>query len=570
MCGSRRLVLSKLWRPYVGVLPLIRLSETVNLPRQIAMSKSLKRVITGASVICALLMMQSAFGSTASYKAMCTKLSSSIDPLAIENVSSRITDARLVEDAVNGDHCVVLGYIASQVGFQLQFPTENWNHKLIEMGCGGFCGDVGSGELCPLSRGYACIATDTGHRGTAVDALWASESWQSKIDWGYLAPHLAVKFGKAMLEHFLNSPVAKSYFIGISNGGRQALIEAQRFPWDFDGIVAIAPPVDISQTFLMFAWGIQAARDTNGRWLLGESELKLLTRAALRKCDLDDGVEDQIISDPLHCDFDPSELLCKEGSQNGCLDSKQVAAAQKIYLGPVTSGGLPLTLGGPLPGSEFSDLHANWSAGWSWVFAANAGQPPLFFELATDGICYLFLESCTTTKWNLDSFNFDRDYKYLRDMEPLYDASNPDLRRFRDAGGKLIVVEGMSDPIVSPREVIDYYESVERTMGGPEATRNFARLFLLPGVDHAGGSGANEIDLLGAIDAWAEQGRPPDKLIAAHIRNAFREQWHGGGFQFPNNPSLIQFTRPVYPYPIRVKYQGFGKVTDASSFVPLQ
>jgi feruloyl esterase len=320
----------------------------------------------------------------------------------------------------------------------------------------------------------------------------------------------------------------------------------------------------------MFAWGIQAARDFTGRWLLTNADLKILTKAAVKKCDLDDGVADQIISDPLHCNFDPAELLCSGHNQGSCLSYQQVAAAAKIYEGPVTKAGVPLNLGGPLPGSEYPDGDAKQSWGWSAVYGGTPDKPPLLFSLATDGICYLYLISCSTTNWDLGHFDFDQDVRQLREMEPIYDASNPDLRRFKDAGGKLIIVQGLSDPIVSPREVIEYYETVERTMGGQESTRKFARLFLVPGVDHDGGSGANASELLGAIDAWAEQGTPPDRLIAARILNRYRERWSAHYFQLPTDTSWIQFTRPIYPYPTRVKYKGSGSVNDAKNFLPLQ
>jgi pimeloyl-ACP methyl ester carboxylesterase len=534
------------------------------------MAYSMRRLFTAAGLVCSLLVVQSTCALAASDQMACSQLSTMSLP-AVEETPARITEATLVQDARRGEHCHVRGYIASQVGFELLLPTRNWNHKLIEFGCGGYCGSSSGVDSCPLTRGYACIATDTGHQSSAFDALWAGESWEAKIDWGYLAPHLAATFGKAIVESFFGSPPAKAYFVGASNGGRQALIEVQRFPWDFDGVVAVAPPIDISQTFMTLAWGFQAARDTNGKVLLGDAELKLLTKGALHKCGLDDGVDDEIIGDPLHCNFDPSELLCKDDSQHDCLSAVQVAAARKIYRGPETSSGHALTLGGPLPGSEFADKNSQWS-GWKSMYTGQADIPPPFLLLANDGICYLFLRSCSTDRWNLTRFDFDRDYKRLRAMEPLYDASNPDLRRFRDAGGKLIIVQGLSDPLVSPREVINYYQTVERTMGGPQDTGRFARLFLLPGVDHPGGAGADAIDLIDAIDRWVEHGSPPEKLIAARLKDSLAEQWRRDGnfYVFPTDPSSIKFTRPVYPFPTRVKYKGRGDANDAQNFVPVQ
>jgi len=524
------------------------------------------------AAVCALFLAQPACVYAISPQARCEALSTTPPPTA-DDIPARITEAAAIEDTAGGDHCRIRGYLAPQIGFEIWLPTRNWNHKLIEFGCGGFCGSTNAVESCPLTLGYACIATDSGHQGTMFDAAWAHQNWQAKLDWGYRAPHLVAVFGKVMVARYFGARPTASYFLGASNGGRQALIETQRFPSDFAGVVALAPPVDIAQTFLTWAWSIQASHDANGKALLSDTELKLLTRHAIHQCG-SDGVDDQIVANPIHCNFDPADLLCGTGSHEHCLTAAQVAAARKIYRGPVDESGTPLTLGGPLPGSEFVD-GARKLSGWRKMFIGNDDQEAPFASplllLVSDGLCHLFLLSCATDTATLSTFDFARNYRSLRDLEPLYDAGNPDLRAFRDNGGKLIIVQGLSDPIVSPLTVIDYYQAVERAMGGRQATEAFVRLFLLPGVEHGGGSGADVIDLISAIDSWVA-GRPPEKLIAARIKDCFSEPWQSSkrDFQLPVDRAWLQFTRPVYPYPTRVRYRGKGDVNDAESFAPIR
>jgi len=455
-------------------------------------------------------------------------------------------------------YCRVQGYTAPQIGFELYLPLEGWNKKFLQIGCIGHCGITELVALCPLQKGYACIAADDGHKSTPSGALWGNENWQAKIDWGYRAPHVTAQAGKAIIHRFYGTQSARSYFLGQSTGGRQALQEAQRFPWDFDGVVAINPPPDLSAVYMTFAWGRQALHDTRGEPLLNNAELKLLTDSAVAKCDLSDGVKDGIIGDPLHCSFDPSELACKPHQVEGCLSPTQIDAIKKVYAGPTTSSGIRLTHGGPLPGSEFGNpIYDN---GWSESYLNDDSGT---VELATLGLRYLFFSSDPGHRWTLRDFDFDRDYRSLGVMEALYDASNPDLRVFKKAQGKLMIFQGLNDVAALPRSTIDYYEAVERVMGGRRATQDFVRLFLVPGVDHVHvGPGAATIDYLKALEDWVEEGRAPDRLIAVHLK-------HVDDDGRPLDPSNVQFTRPLYPYPLRAKYRGRGNPADAESFVPV-
>ena len=391
---------------------------------------------------------------------------------------------------------------------------------------------------------------------------------QAKIDNGFRAAHVVSLAGKAITEKFYAGRLQKAYFMGCSVGGRQALVEAQRFPWDFDGIIAGAPPVNQTMVYTNLAWASRAIHDSEGNTLLRSNDLQLLKKAAIAKCDLDDGVKDGVIGNPLNCSFDPSELLCKRDKAQDCLTPEQVAAAKKIYSGPVTTGGVKLLPGGPFPGSEQANV--DWGfAGWDDVYGDQ------MVSTVTSGFRYLFFMPEPGPTWTLKDFDLDRDYKRLALVEALYDSSNPDLRKFKAAGGKLIVYQGLNDPAVLPRSTIDYYETVERTMNGREATQSFFRLFALPGMDHCGfGDGAYAVDWLSTLETWVEKGQAPDKLIGSHVRfddirfpNDFAKLQRR--IEFPLDPATVQFTRPVYPYPKRTKYKGSGDSNDAANFVPV-
>lgn len=508
--------------------------------------------------------------SDASVTAQCKALEGA-DFSGVQDAPTQVTEAKLVESTGSAPgYCQVQGYVTPQVGFELRLPVANWNKKFIEFGCSGHCGAIGlegSPNECdaPLRKGYACIASDMGHKGTGGDGLWSLNNLQAKLDWGFRATHVVALAGKAISEHYYQGTPKKSYFWGCSTGGRQALQEAQRFPWDFDGIIAGAPPVNLSTLYMTFAWGILATHDTDGKPLLGKADLKLVTDAAIAKCDLDDGLKDGIISDPPRCRFDPAELTCKANQTSSCLTRVQVDAVKKVYTGPMTSGGVKLSPGGPMPGSEYGRWNDEWGGNWSVAYLGTSGKPAAYEPLVTEGLRDLFFLPEFGAAWKLSDFDFDRDYKRMGIMESLYDSSNPDLRKFKAAGGKLLSYQGTNDISVLPQITEDYYETVERTMGGREATQSFFRLFVLPGVEHCGGGdGADTVDYLSALESWVEDGKAPDRLIAAHMKSQRTTEIP----KFPVAPSQVQFTRPVYPYPTKAKYQGRGDPNDAASFGP--
>jgi hypothetical protein len=500
----------------------------------------------------------------------CAALASA-DFSTVQDAPTQITEAVAVKasDALPG-YCRVTGYVAPQVGIKLALP-ESWNGKFIEMGCGGHCGYLSEEQLSAscgeaLRKGYACIISDMGHKGTGGDGLWAYNNLQAIVDWGYRGPHVTALAGKAISQTFYQKPPAHSYFSGCSTGGRQALQEAQRFPWDFDGIIAGAPPIRLADLYVTFAWGQRATHDAAGKPLLSIADLKLLTDGALARCDLDDGVRDGIISNPFTCPFRAADLACKKGQTTGCLTPEKVQAAEMIYSGPVDGAGNSLFGAGAAPGSELGEPELEKYGGdWGIYYLGTDQAPAAYADLTQEGLKYLFFSPAQSASWTMQQFDFDKDYKRLDVSQSLYDSSNPDLNRFKNAGGKLLIYQGLNDLSILPQWIIRYYQNVERVMGGREQTQDFVRLFSLPGVEHcAGGSGADIVDYLTYLEDWVEQEKAPDRLIAAHLKKL---DWAHPP-TFPLDPSNTAFTRPVYPYPTKAKYRGHGDPDNAASFGP--
>lgn len=423
-------------------------------------------------------------------------------------------------------HCLVDGQIAPTIGYRMWLPTTAWNGKLIQAGCGGRCGYIlDEGCQIVLMRGYACLAADLGHKGTMYDNLWAIDNVPGEIDFGFRATHVSNLTARAVTAQFYGRPPTRTYYIGASTGGRQGLVEAQRFPRDFDGIVAGEPAMgtpgaaqpEVGPRLRDAVLALSPA----GKPLVTPAELLEVNRQAIARCDLDDGVRDGIISDPKHCDFSPTQLLCKGAKSDRCLLSEQVAALTKVYEA------------GALPGSEKAWIGAYVRADGSMGRYGTAPENPYRYPYA----------------W---IFN---------------DATNPDLRAFKAAGGKLILYQGWADEACFPDNPVLYYETVERLMGSRAATQDFFRLFMIPGQSHIpGNGGAETVDYLGYLEAWVEHDVAPDTLLAQKLKQAAR---FAGPVTFPvylaNNN--VAFERPVYPYPTQAHYRG-GDPNAASSFGP--
>lgn len=491
------------------------------------------------------------------FMAQCMALGS-VDFSQIPDAPTQITETKLVSPSGNTPgHCQVSGYVAPNVGIVLVLPSTQWNGKFIELGCGGFCGSTDYISSCddPLRRGYACSISDMGHKSSASQALWAYNNLQAELDHAYRSAHVTALAGKAIAERYYGQAPTRAYFIGGSTGGRQAMMEAQRFPWDFDGIVAGMPSLSVTGIHMNLLWDNRAFTDKNGDSLFTRSELDVLHRAVVAKCDLNDGVKDGLIGDPRTCGFDPSALLCTETRKAECLTTQQIEAVRKIYSGPVTSSGVQIYIPAALKGSE-----ATWLDWFSNLFGNN---PRATYNFVREEFRYSAFQPNPGPAWQPEDFDFDRDYRRVGIAEGLSAAINPDLRKFKAAGGKLIAWAGWSDAAGMPLHTVDYYETAVKTLGGPAATEEFFRLFMLPGVGHGTGEGAYVVDWLSYLEAWAEKGQAPDKLISSHVNT-------DTAATFPLDPATVAFSRPVYPYPTRVRYLGHGDPRDAASFGPAE
>ncbi|WP_162256498.1 tannase/feruloyl esterase family alpha/beta hydrolase [Sphingomonas sp. Root710] len=478
------------------------------------------------------------------------------DLMAVPDAPTHVTSARLVAAAGGKPaYCEAEGMVAPQVGILMWLPAQSWNGKFLMAGCGGYCGMFTFMAMCqePLKRGYACITTDMGHKGQELGGLeWAYNNPQAVTDFAYRATHVTALAGKAIIRQFYGKSAARSYFIGCSCGGRQALIEAERFPYDFDGIVVGAPAISYVDITLDFGMRAQALYE-NGKPLFDKQSIGILGNAVIAKCDMNDGVKDGQIGDPRLCKFDPKDIVCTADARSNCLSAKQATAAAAFYAEQKSASGVTLGQRAFPPGTETSTLG----------MADTPILKPTFYE---DFYKYLAFVPNPGPAWRFEQFDPNADYKRMGMTRTLMDAGNPDLSRFKAAGGKLIFHHGWGDGGLSPFNSIDLYNKIERTMGGRAATQEFLRLFMVPDADHcSGGKGPWSIDFLTYIENWVERAEAPELLIGAHYADSAPL-----GTSFGN--AKPQFTRPIFPYPMAARYSGAGDPNDAANFkaVPIE
>ena len=487
------------------------------------------------------------------------------DFTTIQDAPTQVTEARVVDAA--GDvpaHCRVEGYVSPNVEFVLQLPrSSDWNSKFIEMSPGGYGGstEVYTVGWCEdaLRRGYACITHDTGHTGLSSRASWAYNNLQAELDYGIRGHHVVALAGKAITEHYYGVAPKFSYHFGCSGGGKQGMVEAQRFPWNFDGILALEPS-SVTASGVMLLWNALATHDEDGNPLFTPADLDVLHEGAIAACDADDGLEDGIIGgDPRTCTFDPAELTCEPGQRSGCLSPVQVEAARKVYSGPVTSKGEKLSKYFPwypaLPGSELGTF-----------FSMDREYKTSYWQ-------YMGFNPDPGPSWTSADFDFDHDYKRTGLMDAIVSGyNNPDLRNLKAAGGKLMVIQGWEDEgLPGPQVSVDYYEMAERIIGGRASTQEFYRLFMIPGRSHClGGNGAADGDFLSYLEAWVEQGQAPDMIVGSHLEPESDLYDWPDLIQALSNLERVKFTRPHYPYPLQARYKGSGDPNDYRSFEPVE
>jgi feruloyl esterase len=428
----------------------------------------------------------------------------------------------------------------SEIKIEVWIPAaEAWNGKFQGVGNGGYQGSISYTAMATaLRRGYATASTDTGHTGD--DVIFGKGHPEKVIDFGWRAIHLMTDTAKLVVRNATGRFADKSYFVGCSSGGHQAMSEAQRFPDDYDGIVAGAPANNrIRQTF-GFMWSWSATHRADGTPILDQASLATVTKAVVAACDARDGLKDGLVEDPRKCTFDPATLVCR-GSTNGspCLTKEQADAVKKVYDGakhPRT--GEPIFTGWPRGSEGFGESPIQ-----SWAQYITAPK-----EASRIGVFRYFLFH--DPNWKLTSLDYDRDFAYAEERIPHLAAVDPDLSPFKKSGGKLIMYAGWMDPVVPPQDNVAYYEAVAKKMGGYDKTRDFFRLFVAPGMGHcAGGPGPNQFDAIGALEQWVEKGVAPDALIASH-----------------STAGKIDRTRPLCPYPQVARYKGAGSIDEAASF----
>jgi hypothetical protein len=447
----------------------------------------------------------------------------------------------------------------SDIHFEVWMPEAGWNGRFRGTGNGGFAGSINYSEMAGALRdGYATASTDTGHRADGIDADWALGHPEKIADFGYRAIHEMTLKAKDVIQAFYGNAAKHSYFAACSNGGRQALMEAQRFPEDYDGILAGAPANFWTHLLVanFFAFGKPMLENADS--FIPKEKVPTIARAVLAACDAKDGLKDGILNDPTSCHFDPSTIVCKGAESNDCLTPLQAASLRRIYEGAHNGDG-KVIYPGYEPGGE--DGGGGWSA---WITGSKPGLSA--GALFSKGFLrnMVFSDPAWTYKQsNLANALDAADTK----MAATLNSTDANLKAFQARGGKLIVYHGWSDAAIPPRNAISYYDNVAKAMGD-STVDGFMRLYMLPGVQHcAGGPGPNyfgqaavltagdaQHDVFSALVDWVEQGSAPTAIVATKFTK--------------NDPAKpVEMTRPVCPYPQVAKYDGRGDMKEAESFV---
>jgi len=470
------------------------------------------------------------------------------------------------------DFCRVEGMIKptpdSNIEFEVWVPSLDWNGKLLAVGNWGFAGFMDFNAMAAALRGgYATSATDTGHRGDIVnnwDASWAFGSPDKVLDFGYRAVHEMTQKTKAVVRAFYGQEPQWSFFEGCSNGGREALMEAQRFPEDYQGILAGGPANSATHLLVAAVYNIQVPALTNSASYIPTSKIPAISAAALAACDALDGVTDGILNDPRQCHFDPAVLRCRGTESDDCLNSAQVAQLKRIYSGLRNAKGEQL-FPGYMPGGEEGE------GGWKYGLT---GSVPGQGEISTFGLNFLRYMVFGSPAWDYRTVSAERAVQIADERTAqTVNAEDPDLRRFKAEGGKLMLYHGWSDPLIPGLSTVNYYNSVVAKLGMQE-TEGFARLYMAPGMQHCmGGPGPNSFgqfvpdfpqvstntdrhnNIFNALEQWVEKGTPPGPIIATKYVN-------------DSDPAQgVKMTRPLCPYPQTAKYKGTGDTNDAANFV---
>jgi Tannase and feruloyl esterase len=420
----------------------------------------------------------------------------------------------------------------SNINVEVWLPLSGWNGKYQAVGNGGWAGTIGYPALAAgVTRGYSVSATDTGHSGNS--ASFALGHPEKLIDYAYRSEHVMTVVGKAVVQKFYGNGPRYSYFNGCSTGGRQALVEASRFPNDFDGIIAGAAANPKTH---LDAWRMvmSQAMLKNAETLIPPAKYPAIHEAVLEACDALDGVRDRLIEDPTRCRFDPQLLLCKGPDGPKCLTAPQVEAA-RVTMSPLKD---------PRTGAEiFPGFEPGNELGWGRLLG---GPDP--YETAVDTYRYVVLKN---PAWNWRTFSLERDLAEAnRATQGTLSAVDPNLTPFAVRGGKLLMYHGWADQDISPRASINFYSRTRQATQAPQSNADWVRLFMVPGMQHCGGGeGPNTFDTVAALESWVEHGQAPTSMLASH-----------------GTAGRVDRTRPLCPYPQVAKYKGAGSIDEAANF----
>jgi feruloyl esterase len=428
----------------------------------------------------------------------------------------------------------------SDIKIEVWMPTSGWNGKFQGVGNGGWAGSIsyyyGPWPLSlasALRRGYAAASTDTGHVGEIGDGSFAVGHPEKLVDFAYRAVHEMTVQAKSIVSTYYGRAPRLSYWNSCSNGGRQGLKEAQQYPTDYDAIIAGAPGTSWTHLFAHSLWVAQAVL-TDPKSFIPREKYAAIHRAVIQACDGLDGVKDGAIEDPTRCHFDPQVMQCTGADAATCLTTAQVEAARRIYA-PARN---------PRTGREiFPGLEPGSEMGW----AALAGPTP--YRAANDHYRFVVFKN---RNWDFKTLDFDKDLALADKRDHgMINATDPHLKRFFDRGGKLLMYHGWNDPLIAPRNSINYYTSVTNAFGGANKIADSMRLFMVPGMSHcSGGDGTGNFDDMKVLEQWVEEKKAPERIVVSHLTNGVADR-----------------TRPLCPFPQVAVYKGSGSADDAENFV---
>ncbi|HLH67429.1 MAG TPA: tannase/feruloyl esterase family alpha/beta hydrolase [Solirubrobacteraceae bacterium] len=490
-------------------------------------------------------------------KMPCSALATDPSFVTIPGNPTSIASATVVPaGSGNPEYCDVQGMIAPQTHFELKLPIDTWQGRYLQNGCGGYCGAVSSQTFpsCDATLGgdFALATDDEGHAsegGLGGAGLFSFNSQKLREEYGYQSEQSLYVVARAIITAFYGQPPDYSYYDGCSDGGREAMEMAERYPDDFNGIIAGAPEIIAGPLNAeLQTWDYRVNTAPDGSAILTATQAAILHNAVISACQGDDGVPgDGIITDPRDCNFSPFSIVCEPGQTSNCLTEQQARTAEELYQGPVDPQGRHLYPGGLPLGSESS-----------WPFFQIPVSPgPSTAALVYSGLSLPYLRFMLLPPGQLgpdpSQWQFtDQAFHSMFPAANVQDAMSTDLSAFRAHGGKLIIWQGWADQAIPTFGTVDYYETLAARNGGYAATQQFARMFLFPTVAHCGGGYANSsFDVLLPLVRWVEDGIAPSQIIATDTI--------GGQ----------TVTRPVYPYPEVPMYNGSGPTDEASSFHPI-